>query len=75
MNFAKGTAIFERDGSAAALQAFGLLQDPAKLSDLRVAGSSLARRHVWDELAIVLEKELREAVEGESGKTARRYAG
>jgi hypothetical protein len=74
MNFAKGAAIFEGDGSAAALQAFSLLQDPARLSDLRVAGSSLARRNVWDELAIVLERELREAVEGGSGKTARRYA-
>ena len=71
MDFAKGVAIFEGDGSAAALQAFGLLQDPARLSDLLGAGSSLARRHGWNELAVVLEKELRKAVEGEPGKTVR----
>ena len=71
MDFAKGVAIFEGDGSAAALQAFGLLQDPARLSDLLGAGSSLARRYGWNELAVVLEKELRKAVEGEPGKTVR----
>src|SRR2546425_469267 len=71
MDFAKGVAIFEGDGSAAALQAFGLLQDPARLSDLLGAGSSLARRYGWNELAVVLEKELREAVEGEPGEKVR----
>src|SRR2546425_1540989 len=69
MDFAKGAAIFEGDGSAAALRAFGLLQDRARLSDHLVAGSSLARRHGWHELALVLEKELHEAVEGQTGRT------
>ena len=72
MDFAKGAAIFEGDGSAAALRAFGLLQDPARLSDHLVAGSSLARRHGWHELALVLEKELHEAVEGQTGERLRR---